>query len=418
MAMNMMRMKHIFWMAVAASALSIQMVSAQYAVYPASQRLEKPGENALFYSLPQNSYLLSVEIEETVLTRGIYSDYAEKLLKLPAIKENSSSYRIKDVKIKTLAHPDPQQIYGVQGNRIPALRLTPEGILIGVNTPMAFDKHKPDNKPEERRHPDMPENQEPRADAPLATALPVADLNIRQKFDTIIRQHQTDTTTVIEKILRPVVDEKSLAEQARKMADQILKLQADKAELLSGLQEVAYPAGTMEFMYRQMERNERRYLDCFTGTMQTKKHSYTFEVEIAGDKCVYPVAFFAPETGLEKMDEETAGLLDNGASEEDVLVFKLTPLSYGGETAGEFQERNTDKSKAGGFYYRIPRLATAQVLLNNEEIARKEVFVAQWGKALQLPVRDRYGIRINGKSGGLLFFGPLSESNTESRQKH
>lgn len=414
MATNMMRMKHIFWMAVAASALSIQMVSAQYAVYPASQRLEKPGENALFYSLPQNSYLLTVEIEETVLTRGIYSDYAEKLLKLPAIKENSSSYRIKDVKIKTLAHPDPQQIYGVQGNRIPALRLTPEGILIGVNTPMAFDKHKPDNKPEERRHPDMPENQEPRADAPLATALPVADLNIRQKFDTIIRQHQTDTTTVIEKILRPVVDEKSLAEQARKMADQILKLQADKAELLSGLQEVAYPAGTMEFMYRQMERNERRYLDCFTGTMQTRSLSYTFMVDVKGKNNIYPIAYFYPESGIEKLYAEE----NTDAQSEDLLVLELSPLPCGGAAAVEFQKANTDKSKNGGFYYRLPCKATARILLNGEEITNKEVFVSQWGQTLQLPVRDNYVLRLDKHSGGLLFFGPAPDKNTANTSKH
>lgn len=409
-------MKRDFFLLAALFCFCLQAPRAQYAVYPASARLAKPAENALFYCLPRNSYRIVVEVEETILERGIYADYAEKLLKLPAIKENSVSYRIKDIKIRTSAHPDPLQVFSLQGTNLPALRLTPDGILLEVNP---SERMPPASRPERKsagteHRPVKAVSEIP--DLPASGALPVADLNIRQKFDTTVRRHVSDTMTVIEKILRPVVDEKSLAEQARKMADLILKLQESKTELLSGLQEVPYPAGTMEFMYRQMERNERRYLDCFTGTMRKECSVHTFTVTPDDNVYDYPVAFFSPETGIEDIPAEVREKIRHSEEVPDVLLLRLSPLPFAGEQAARFSENNTAKEKDGGFYYRLPRKAVAGILLEGETLAGREVFVSQWGEVLQLPVRERYSIRLDGKSGGLEFFGPIQTQQTATRR--
>ena len=391
-------------LATAALILLLQSSMAQYAVYPASARLAKPAENALFYSLPQNSYRLTIEIEETIRERGIYADYAEKMLKLPAIKENTVSYKIKNVRIKTLAYPDPKQVYGVQGSELPALRLSPDGILLGVNED---ERNQPEgNRPYPGRDKDKPHKphapeERPSIEEKPVTALQVADLNIRQKFDTIVRRYQTDTNTVIEKVLRPVVDEKSLSEQARKMADLIFKIQAAKADLISGLQEVPYPAGTMEFMYKQMERNELNYLDCFTGTVRKQTVSYSFDIKPREGVLEYPVAVFSPEYGIEPADAEE--LLENH------LVFRLSLLPFAGTEAAGYQKENTVKDKPGGFYYRMPHKATASIVYGGKEIESRDVFVAQWGKVFQLPVRNQYRLRLDGKNGGLMYFGPAQE---------
>lgn len=402
--MNLIGMKRKSLLTAVLFALLPPMIMAQYAVYPASARLAKPAENALFYSLPQNSYRLTIEIEETIRERGIYADYAEKMLKLPAIKENTVSYKIKNVRIKTLAYPDPKQVYGVQGSELPALRLSPDGILLGVNED---ERNQPEgNRPYPGRDKDKPHKphapeERPSIEEKPVTALQVADLNIRQKFDTIVRRYQTDTNTVIEKVLRPVVDEKSLSEQARKMADLIFKIQAAKADLISGLQEVPYPAGTMEFMYKQMDRNERNYLDCFTGTVRKQTVSYSFDIKPREGVLEYPVAVFSPEYGIEPADAEE--LLENH------LVFRLSLLPFAGTEAAGYQKENTVKDKPGGFYYRMPHKATASIVYGGKEIESRDVFVAQWGKVFQLPVRNQYRLRLDGKNGGLIYFGPTQE---------
>lgn len=106
---------------------------AQYIVSPCTEKTDKPVENGIYYSLPQNYFKIQVEVEETHLKRGIYSDYAEQLLKLNSIKEDQTIYRISNIHIQTLATPDPEQVFAVYGSRLPSMELSPDGLLKSVN---------------------------------------------------------------------------------------------------------------------------------------------------------------------------------------------------------------------------------------------------------------------------------------------
>lgn len=381
-------------------------LKAQYAVHPVDAAPAKTTEKGLFYSLPQNGFEIRLTIEETCLERGIYSDYAEQMLKLSAIKENTTMYRIKEVRIRNTAYPDPERTFCVQGNRIPSLSLSKDGILKGVNLP--FETAWPQKKARPDAHPAAAPVADGIPDSELlpdvsGSFVPVADLNIRARFDTVVSQRQVDSVLIIEKILRPRVDEKSLSEQARKMADLILKIRSEKANLLYGLQEVPYPAGTLEFMYRQLESNERRYLNCFTGTVGKKEICRTFFITPQAGQKEYPIALFSAEYGLEEIEE--AGLYPT----EDLLVLQLTPLPFAGEQAVDFQA-SQKTSAASGFYYLIPRRMRAGIRYNGSELETSEVFVAQWGECLPLPIRDNYRIILDPRNGSLLYFGAPQEN--------
>ncbi len=377
-------------------------LQAQYAVYPINAAPEKASEKSLFYSLPQNGFEITLIIEETSLERGIYGDYAEQLLKLSAIKENTTLYRIKEVRIRNTAYPDPARTFCVYGNRIPALSLNKNGILRGVNLPfesVCISDKKPHEKPQSSQ---MANNVSVSEQLPgvYGSFVPVADLNIKARFDTIVTQRKGDTTLIIEKILRPRIDEKSLSEQARKMADLIFKIRSEKANLLYGLQEVPYPAGTLEFMYRQLETNERRYLDCFTGTVHKKDLYHTFHIMPQSGKQDYPIAFFSAKEGLEEI-EDTIPLQHY----ENLLVLHLSTLPFAGGDAIGFQSSQKISAAASGFYYLIPRRMQASLCYNETVLKKTEVFVAQWGECLQLPVRNDYWIKLDPRSGSLLYFG-------------
>lgn len=389
-------------------------LQAQYAVYPADAAPEKAVEKGLFYSLPQNGFEITLIIEETSLERGIYSDYAEQLLKLSAIKENTTRYKIKEVRIRNTAYPDPERTFYVQGNRLPSLLLNKNGILKGVNIPFETACMR-DKKPHEKPQP-------PRTDGNVSSSeqlpgvygsfVPVADLNIKARFDTIVTQRKGDTTLIIEKILRPRIDEKSLSEQARKMADLIFKIRSEKANLLYGLQEVPYPAGTLEFMYRQLETNERRYLDCFTGTVHQKDLRRTFRIMPQTGKTDYPIAIFSPEEGLIEIADTAV------KNSEDLLMLHLSALPFAGEESVALQATQRISAAASGFYYLIPRKMQALLHYNGSILHHTEVFVAQWGECLQLPVRDGYRIKLNPENGSLLYFGlPQAEAMNEKPEK-
>lgn len=408
-----LKMKRIYILTAILLSAVVCRLQAQYSVYPVDAAPEKAVEKGIFYSLPQNGFEITLFIEETSLERGIYSDYAEQLLKLSAIKENTTSYRIKDVRIRNTAYPDPERTFCVQGSRIPALLINKNGILKGVNLP--FEKFcMQDRKTHDKPQPPQKAKDAPAGELPgvYGSFVPVADLNIRARFDTIVTQRKNDTSLIIEKILRPRIDEKSLSEQARKMADLIFKIRSEKANLLYGLQEVPYPAGTLEFMYRQLETNERRYLECFTGTVHRKDLRRTFRIIPKIGQTDYPFAIFSPEEGLFEIDDTAI------TDAEDLLTLHLSALPFAGEEAVAFQTHQKISASASGFYYLIPRKMQASVRYDESELNHAEVFVAQWGECLQLPVRDGYRIKLDSENGSLLYFGlPQEEAMNGKTEK-
>lgn len=397
-------MKKITFLLLTGACLWVLPLYGQYSVHKVENTGDTwfEGSAGLYYCLPQNTLEVEITVEKTYLERGIYSDYAEQLLKLPAIKTDKTLYTIKEIRIHTLRKADPAQTYKVEGPDFPSLRLSPEGILSGVNLPDA--KMMPPAKPMPACGEDAPEkvnNPHPDARADFA---PVAALNASRRFDTVVVRHKSDTATVIEKILTPRIDVKNLFEQARTMADQILKIRKNQSDLLSGLQEVPYPEGTLKFMYQQLESNEHRLLECFTGTMRKEDLRYKFEVVPQEGKTSYAVAYFSPEAGIEKMSGESGDNLD-------VLSLQLTPLPS--MTAEE-----TDKA-AAGFAFRVPAKVKAEILYNGDVLSRREVFVSQWGYVRTLPPLAGYRIKLHESTGALQVFekiDPSAPSGTPSKK--
>lgn len=395
-------MKRIPYLAFFLAATSFLAAMAQYDVRPVSQQ-DPDGGTGLTYCLPQNAFRIEITVEKTIRERGIYSDYADQLLKLPAIKENCTTYEIKGIRIHTFAYPDPDRTYRIDGYGIPALNLSPEGFLLGVNSGMEPTLPKPAHpvpEPEKNRPGRLP-----KSDGSFA---PVTDLNASKRFDTLVFHRSNDTMTVIEKILKPRIDEKSLFEQARKMADQILKIQNDQADLLSGLQEVAYPEGTLKFMYRQLERNERRFLDCFTGTVRKERLDYASDIFLQQGKDTYPIVFFSPEEGIEHIEGDIEG---EHRSDTDILYLKLEilPGSLHGKEGNRPTPTKEGKTPPKGFAYRIPARVKAEIRYNGQTMKQENTFVAQWGEVRRLPLLDGYTIRFHKETGALQYVGKIPQ---------
>ena len=249
--------------------------------------------------------------------------------------------------------------------------------------------------------------------------LPVADLNANRRFDTITRQFRTDTGIVIEKLLQPVMDQKSLSEQARKMADKIFKIQADQADLLSGMQEVAYPSGTMRFMYMQLEDTKRQLIEYFTGLFQTERIEYEIRIQLQKGKNTYYVAFFNPESGLEILDpEEQTQSFEN---QDDLIVLHLQPLPDISMQAFDFEKRNKPQTEPDkGLRYRIPAKVEATLSLNGKQLGHnKNLFIAQWGRTLSLPAKADAQITLDPKTGNLRCYeeNPLPQPPTGKSKK-
>ncbi len=387
--------------------------NAQYEVVPVSTQ-DANGPGGILYCLPQNSFRVELVVEKTTWERGLYSDYAEQLLKLPAIRENSVSYQIKEIRLHQRALPDPSQTFRVEGTRLPALELSPEGILLGVNPPEPLPGPLPGHPapalpqpvPEKGPRKGKPERPRP-VSSRTGSFAPVAGLNASKRFDTLVTRRRLDSLTIVEKILQPRIDQKSLFDQAREVAGQILKIRNDQSDLLSGLQEVAYPQGTIQFMYRQLQKNEKQLLECFTGTCIQEEIRYSFDITPERGRAAYPIAFFSPEEGIERIPSGQEEALDSG---NDVLLLLLEPLprmDTENEPAPASPRKGSapKETPAGGFCYRVPAKVKARIGLNGEILEEKDLFVAQWGSTVKLPVLEGYRMELHKESGALLYLG-------------
>ena len=203
------------------------------------------------------------------------------------------------------------------------------------------------------------------------------------------------------------------------MADKIFKIQADQADLLSGMQEVAYPSGTMRFMYMQLEDTKRQLIEYFTGLFQTERIEYEIRIQLQKGKNTYYVAFFNPESGLEILDpEEQTQSFEN---QDDLIVLHLQSLPDISMQAFDFEKRNKPQTEPDkGLRYRIPAKVEATLSLNGKQLGHnKNLFIAQWGRTLSLPAKADAQITLDPKTGNLRCYeeNPLPQPPTGKSKK-
>ncbi len=378
---------------------------AQYTVESVQGVTETPMGRGLFYYLPQNGIELRLTVEKTTYKKGIYGDYAAKLLGIDNyIKEEKSVYKIVSAELRNTVQPDPQQqfcIYAARADQFPDLSLSPDGILASVNHPKpslhrmaATDGLRPRQGGEHRS-----------SIGSLGVKAPFADLNVYEKYDTTYVEEWKDTTRVLRTVLTPVVEAKSLAQKAEEIANLIIESKKYRIDLLTGLQEVNYAPQTIQFMYDHLLQIENEYMESFTGVISRSEAHYTFRIDIGDTTTRYPVAFFNAQNGIQPITPDELALVKPG--DEDVLCIQLSPLPYAGDQALICEQSRLDLKKPTpkGIHYRQPQAVTAQVRLGAQPLQQTDLFVAQWGDVLVLPVVKGAMIQLDPTTGALLYMG-------------
>ncbi|MDE6106690.1 MAG: DUF4831 family protein, partial [Bacteroidales bacterium] len=119
----------------------------------------------------------------------------------------------------------------------------------------------------------------------------------------------------------------------------------------------------------------------------------------------YPVAFFDAQNGIQPITPDERAMAKPG--DEDVLCIKLSPLPYAGDQALICEQSRLDLKKPTpkGIHYRQPQAVTAQVRLGAQPLQQADLFVAQWGDVLVLPVVKGAMIQLDPTTGALIYMG-------------
>ncbi len=362
--------KLLFLLAALAASTCLQ---AQINVRHVTDGTNLSDKQGVFYALPNTLIKVDVKVLKTDYIAGPYAAYAAKYLDLKDVNTSDfSEYEIVDIKLSTLAVPDPEQVYFAEITD----KVAKEGksVLFSLSSSgLAMDL----------------EGNMPAKGLKDFSALTVnatashddlfryfAETNLYEQFDTIIQRVVVDTVMVEKKYLERNWVEKSDEDKALEAANKISRIREARFNLITGYQEIPYEADAMAYMDRQLVKMEEEFLSLFTGVTFQKHLSYTLTVNPTGETAgsTLPVFVFS----------ERSGVKDAGASGGDKVNMTIEPLGDFGTIRSISGQRNSSGS-SHGFYYRIPVMAKVRLAISSDINAEGVFAISQLGAVAYLP---------------------------------
>ena len=309
-----------------------------------------PGQqNGLYYSLPQTMLKLDFIIEEAQLEKGPLSDYASNYFEMEDIVEyETTEYRLLDVKMSTVASPDPNALFFVtmtsaRGGSKLQFDVLPNGVIRSVG--IGNDAETVELEPK-------PIQEKPRC--------------CREESD------------YGEGFVGLMTAGKTNAMLAKEVADKIAEIRKAKFYLISGDVEVASNPETFNAMFKKLDDMEKEYTSLLLGKRVTKKVVKTVYVIPNKEVPTQSVAKFSEIEGL------TVGTSGSGS----IITVQTLSLGTTATINAPSQSAVESMSYENKVFYRLPETANVKVTFEGDTMLEERVTVNQLGQLLMAPVTN------------------------------
>ena len=309
-----------------------------------------PGQqNGLYYSLPQTMLKLDFIIEEAQLEKGPLSDYASNYFEMEDIVEyETTEYRLLDVKMSTVASPDPNALFFVtmtsaRGGSKLQFDVLPNGVIRSVGVGNDAETVEPEPKPIQEK---------PRC--------------CREESD------------YGEGFVGLMTAGKTNAMLAKEVADKIAEIRKAKFYLISGDVETASNPETFNAMYKKLDDMEKEYTSLLLGKRVTKKVVKTVYVIPNKEVPTQSVAKFSEIEGL------TVGTSGSGS----IITVQTLSLGTTATINAPSQSAVESMSYENKVFYRLPETANVKVTFEGDTMLEERVTVNQLGQLLMAPVTN------------------------------
>ena len=309
-----------------------------------------PGQqNGLYYSLPQTMLKLDFIIEEAQLEKGPLSDYASNYFEMEDIVEyETTEYRLLDVKMSTVASPDPNALFFVtmtsaRGGSKLQFDVLPNGVIRSVGVGNDAETVEPEPKPIQEK---------PRC--------------CREESD------------YGEGFVGLMTAGKTNAMLAKEVADKIAEIRKAKFYLISGDVETASNPETFNAMYKKLDAMEKEYTSLLLGKRVAKKVVKTVYVIPNKEVPTQSVAKFSEIEGL------TVGTSGSGS----IITVQTLSLGTTATINAPSQSAVESMSYENKVFYRLPETANVKVTFEGDTMLEERVTVNQLGQLLMAPVTN------------------------------
>lgn len=340
----------------------IILFSALLLAVSALQAQVKEGESALVYYMPLTQIALEIEYEQTTAERGMFYQYSERYLATKdVVLENSVTYQLKTVQLRTLTKADPTRAYTIPLNQKTlsncAVRLNDKGLIESINCENETTKTSNKQKPANHKQVAAPAQQ----------------------------------------LLTPFLEEQMLSGSISKMAEvtakQIYSIRENRLNLLAGEVEHTPADGkAMRLVLNELNKQEEALTQLFIGKTQKKT--------------IVKTIYFTPESSCEDSVvfrfSKHEGLVD--ADDMSGEPYMLTIIAHKKDYT---PAADSDKPATPSFIYQ--NLAgDADIILTDGDntLIERNITVAQFGIALPLAqdlfTKRKSQIRFNTRTGSVV----------------
>ena len=316
--------------------------------------------DGFYYHLPRNIVRVDFVVERTQEVKGKYSSYAKELLNTENyIKENKTTFAIKDVYVSTLTEADPNMVFFLspvtdeKGKETISvnLELNSEGIIQSFGIKPAKCDCDDDDRIEYRAN--LLSHTEPTSDF---CYLPITE---EEEDEEDEEETSSDLNMTDKEIAQSIVDE-------------IKKLRMSYFDLITGYQEVNY-GNTINYMIDRIKELENKYMAMFLGESSSQTFTQTFYVTPEEAKNILTISKFSDTEGF------------NAKAGESVKI-NFTDLSvspYINKLSKDEIENTTYNNK---LFYRNSANVTMHVSLGEKELSESRLSISQFGNVSLIPI--------------------------------
>lgn len=314
------------------------------------------GESALVYSLPKTVFCIEVQTEKTTQKPGKFYRYSERYLATNKVTtEEKTTYKLKNIVVKTRAVADPNRTYSIVPNgnlQTSRLSVNAQGILCGINTPA-----EPETAPAKV------------CDAP-----------------------KTETSN--QDALLPLGEEYMMAGSEAKLAEgaakQIYRIRESRMGLLTAdIDKLPADGESLKSMLEGMNKLEKKLTELFIGQTNTEIETQTL--------------YLTPTASVNNEVLFRLSALKGLVASDDLsgvpYYISVTPAEKA--TAGP-----KSKSENGALYTVLPVSTQLSIGDGVSTIYSNQFFVPQFGKTISLPEslfkQAHLKVRVDQQTGRLL----------------
>jgi len=270
-----------------------QNLYAQKAVYQLPTNSQAAITNpTFFYTVPKTAFKIDVVITKTSTVKGLYADYAEKMLGITNYcKENAISYDLKKISVIPFTVPDKALQFAVELSPAQMDNKFLQTLFAhNANAGLHISSTKEQNNTD--IIPDFFNN--------------YADVMLQQSYETYTDTKIIDGVVTQVPVMLTKVTTKTLLQQAQEAADFIQKVRDDRYAILALSQEIALTNEAFEYVVNQLNELEKKYLELFTGITVLEDMHKTFVVYPDNGTKLLPLCSVSPKSGLSNLMSSTA----------------------------------------------------------------------------------------------------------------